>query len=208
MAANTPDFWQNPPFTGFNSYDQSTQAGYRQQSSTHPPFVHPDWSEQPDQGNQRIHGSAFSPTFQSSVPYLSQPNPYSASPGSLVPVQHQRLNIGYPSPTSANVNADSSSGLPGGPFLQSNEDYRMRSDNFPPQQQHTTFTNQILVQIPAPPALYHPGGQLYRRQGLPFSDVSSEGSPLDLFEGSSMHSRVPSQDGCVWYLSACHDLTS
>lgn len=198
MASNNPNFWQNPPFAGFNSYDQSNPADYRQQSqpSAQPSYPHQDWPERTDQSDQRITGSTFNPTFQSSAPYLSQPNSYTASPGNLVPVQHQQLNISYSSPAPANVNANSSSGLPGDPFLQSNDEYRRRSNNFPSQQQ-TSFTNQALPQIPAPPALYHPGGQSYRHQGLPFSDVSSESGSLDLFGGGLIHSRVSSQDGCV-----------
>ena len=181
---------------GFNSYDQPTPTEYPQQSSAQPSFAHPDWSERPDQNDQRITGSTFNPQFQSSAQYLQQPNSYSASPGNLVPVQHQQLGISYTSPAPANANTDSSSGLPGDPFLQSNEEYRRRNNNFPPQQQ-TAFTNQVLAQLPAPPALYHPGGQAYRHQGLPFSDVGPENGSLDLFGGSLMHSRVPSQDGCV-----------
>jgi hypothetical protein len=197
MASNNPPFWQNQPFMGFNPYDQPAPTDYPQQSSAQPSYAHPDWSERPDQSAQRIPGSTFDPTFQSSAPYLSQPGSYSSSPGNLAPVQHQPLNISYTNPTPTNVkNADSSSGLPGGPFLQSNEEYHSRGGTLPPQQ-HTTFTNQVLAQIPAPPALYHPGGQSYRHQGLPFSDVSSESGSFDLFGGSLMHSRVPSQDGCV-----------
>ena len=205
MASNNPPFWPNQSFLGFNSYDQSTPTDYQQQSSAQPSYAHPDWSERPDQSDQRITGSTFNPTFQSSAPYLSQNNSYSASPGNLPPVQHQPLGISYTNSAPANLNADSSSGLPGDPFLQSNEEFRRRTSNFP-SQQHTTFTNQVLAQIPAPPALYHPGGQPYRRQGLPFSDVSSESSSLELFGGSLMHSRVPSQDGCVCWSWASVDI--
>ena len=199
MASNNPHFWQNPPFMGFNSYDQSTPTDYQRQSSAQSSYSHQDWSENPDEGSQRIAGGPFNPTFQPSAPYVLQHNSYSASPGNVVPVQHQPLNTSYSNLTPANSNADLSSGHHGDPFPQSSEEYRGRGDNFPPQQ-HTTFTNQVLAQLPAPPASYHPGGQSYHHQGLPFSDVGSDSSSLDLFGGSLMHSRVPSQDGCVyWY---------
>ena len=178
-----------------------------QQSSAQPPYVHPDWPERPDQADQRIPGTTFNPTFQSSRQYLSQQNSYGASPGNHVPVQ-QPLRIPFSSPNPVHVNADSST-LPSDPYAQPNEQYRRRGGGLSPQQS-MTFGNQALAQISPPPALYHPGqtldhpvGQAYRHQVLPLSDVSSEGGALDLFGGSSMQSRVPSQDGyvrrsCIW----------
>ena len=172
-----------------------------QQQPAQLPYTHPDWSERPDHDDQRIPGSNFNPTFQSSRAYLSQQNAYGASPGNLVPVQQQPLRTLFSGSNPANVNAESS-GHPGDQFAHSNEEYRRRGSGF--LHQRTTFGNQALAQVPPPPALYHPGqtldhpgGQAYRHQVLPLSDVSSESSALDLFGGSPMQSRVPSQDGCV-----------
>jgi len=180
---------------------------YQQQPSLSAqlPYTHPDWPERPDQGDQRIPGSIFNPTFPASRPYLSQPNAYSTSPGNIVSAQQLPLGTIFSNSNPANVNADSSD-LRGDPFTRPNEEYRKRGGGFPPQQ-HTTFGHQALAQISPPPALYHPdqaldhpGGQTYRHQVLPLSDVGIESSPLDLFGGSSAHSRVPSQDGCVYRL--------
>ena len=193
MDPNDPQFWQNSSFMGFNSYDQSTPVDYQQQSSAQLPYTHPDWPERPSQVDQRIADSTFNPTLQPSQQYLSQPNPYDPSPGNLISVQRQPLSNPFSHPNSANVNTDLPV-LPGDQFLLSNDEYR-RKGNFSPQR--TTFSNQALTQIPAPPALYHPGGQPYRHQALSLSDVSSESSALSLFGGGSMQSRVPSQDGCA-----------
>ena len=203
MDSDGPPFWQNSSFTDFASYnDQSAPADYRQQSAQLP-YTHPDWPGPSDQGDQPIPGSTFNPAFQSSRAYLSQQNSYGASPGNLVPVQHQSLRNPFSGSNPANVNDDSSS-ISGDPFAQPNEEYRRRGSGFQPQQR-TTFGNQALAQISPPPALYHPGqalehpvGQAYRHQVLPLSDVSTEGSPLDLFGRGTIHSRVPSQDGCVY----------
>lgn len=187
----------------YSSYgDQPIPADYPQQSPTQLRYAHPDWSERPDQGDQPIPGNTFNPTFQPSAPYLSQPNPYGTSPGNLVPVQQQppRISFSGHNPTSVNVG---SSGI-GDPFAQASEEYHHRGGGFPPQQR-TSFGTQALAQISPPPALYHPGqvldhpgGQTYRHQALPLSDASSESSALDLFGSTSMHSRVSSQDGCVY----------
>ena len=185
----------------FNSYDdRSLPADYRQQPAQST-YSHPDWPGPPDQDDQRIPGSTFNPTFQSSRAYLSQPNSYGASPGNLAQAQQQPFRPPFSGSNHANINADSSG--PGEPFTQSNEEYCGRGRSFPPQQ-HTTFGNQALAQLPPPPALYHPpqaldhpGGQAYRHQVIPLSDAGSESSTLDLFSRSSVHSRVPSQDGCV-----------
>lgn len=206
MGSNNPPFWQNSSFVDFNSYgDRSVPTDYRQQP-VRPPYPHPDWSERPDQGDQRISRSTFNPTFQSLSPYLSQPNSYDNPPGHLAPVQQQPLRIPFSAFDSANANADSS-GLPGDPFVQSNEEYHRGGSSFP-LQQRITFGNQALAQISPPPALYHPGqaldhpgGQAYRHQVLPLSDVTTEKGPLDLFGGSSIRSRVPSQDG--WVCRSC-----
>lgn len=204
MGSSNPPFWPNSSFMNFDSYgDQSMPTDYPQQSSAQPPYAHPDWPERPDQADQRISGNTFNPTtFQPSRQYLSQPNSYGTSHGNLVPVQHQPLRNPFSGQNPAHVNADSST-LPSDPYAQSNEEYRHRGGGFSPQRS-TTFGNQALAQISPPPALYHPGqaldhpgGQAYRHQVLPLSDVSSEGSGVDLFGVSSMQSRVPSQDGCV-----------
>lgn len=197
MASNNQQFWPNPSFMDFSSYDQAASADYQQQSSAQLSYPHADWSEQQDQGDQRVAGTTFNPTFQPSTQYLSQPNTYGNSPGGLVSVQHPSLNIPFSNhnPPTANT-TDLSSGLSVDPFLQPSEEYRRRGDNFSPQ--HTTFSNPTLTQIPPPPALYHPGGQSYRHQGLPFSDVKLEPNGLELFGGGPIHSRVPSQDGCVF----------
>lgn len=204
MDSDNPPFWQNPPYMDFNPYGtQSTSADYRHQQSTQLPYTHPDWPERSDQGGQRIPGNAYNPAFQSSRSYLPQPNTYGPSPPNLVPVQQrQPPQISFSSSDPASVNTDSSN-LPRDPFAQSNEEYRRRGGGFPPQHR-TTFANQALPQIPPPPALYHPdqpldhpGGQAYRHQVLPLSDTSAENGVLDLFGGVSLHSRVPSQDGCV-----------
>lgn len=206
MDSNNPPFWPNSLFPDFTSYgDQSAPTDFRQRSAQ-PSYTHPDWSGPPDQGDQPIPGSTFNPTFQSSRTYLSQPNSYGGSPGNLVPVQHQSLRIPFSSSNPTNVNGDSSS-ISGDRFVQSNEEYRRRGSGFPPQQR-TTFGNQNLAQISPPPALYHPGqaldhpgGQAYHHQVLPLSDISTEGGALDLFGPSSIHSRVSSQDGCVYFVS-------
>jgi len=186
----------------FNSYDdRSMSTDYRQQSAQ-TPYTHPEWSERPDQGDQRIPGNTFNPMFQPPGGYLLQQNPYGPFPGNPLPVQQQSLGIQFSGSNPANVNGDSPR-FPGDPFAQSNEEYRRRGGSFPPQQR-TTFGNQTLAQISPPPALYHPGqpldhpgGQPYRHQVLPLSDVVTESGALELFGGGSMHSRVPSQDGCV-----------
>ena len=181
----------------FNSYgDQS--------SSARPPYAHPDWSERPDQRDQQILGSTFNPIFQSSTPYLSQPNSYGASPTNLVPAQQQQqpLRTSFSGPNPANVGLDSS-GLPADPFAQPDEGYR-RSSGSPPQQRTTFGTQaQALPHIQPPPALYHPGqpldhtgGQPYRHQVLPLPDANAESGTLDLF-CTTIQSRVPSQDGWV-----------
>jgi hypothetical protein len=205
MDTNNPQFWPNPSFVNFDTYDQSTSTSYRQQSSSQQSYAHPDWSETPDPGDRRITGSTFDPTFQSSAPYLSQSDSYEASPGNLIQAQHQPLTIPFSNPNPTDVNAGLSSGLPRDSFLQSNEEYRRGGDSYPPQQL-TGFSNPVLARLPPPPALYHPGGQSYHRQGLPFSDVSSESSGLNLFGGAPMHSRVPSQDGCVCLPCVCASL--
>jgi len=193
----------------FNSYDDQTIPTDRRQqsSSTQIPYTHPDWPERPDQGDQPIPCGILNPTFSSSGPYLSQPNTYGTSSGNLVSVQQPPLRTPFSISDSANVNADSSD-LHGDPFARSNEEYRRRGGGFP-SQQHTTFGHQALAQISPPPALYHPdqmldhpGGQTYRHQVLPLSDVSTESSALDMFRGGSLHSRVPSQDGCVYWVCA------
>lgn len=178
----------------FSSYDQTTSTDYRQQSSAQLSYPHADWSERQDQGDERVTSTTFNPTFQSSTQYLSQPNTYRNSPGDLVSVQHQPLNTPFSNhnPPAANT-TDLSLGLSVDSFLQPSEEYRRRGDNFSPQ--HTTFSNPALAQLPPPPALYHPGGQPYRHQGLPFSDVKLETNGLELFGGGPIHSRVSSQDG-------------
>lgn len=208
MDSNNPPFWSASSFMDFNSYDdRSVPTDYRQQPAQQT-YSHPDWSGPPDQDDQRIPGTTFNPTFQPSRAYLSQQNSYGASPGNLVQVQQQPLRLPFSGSNHTNVNADSP-GLPGEPFTQSSEEYRGRDRGFP-SQQRTTFGSQTLAQLPPPPALYHPpqtldhpGGQPYRHQVIPLSDAGSESGALDLFSSSSVHSRVPSQDGyvlpsCTW----------
>lgn len=196
MDPNNPPIWSNPSFMDFNSYGD--------QSAAQLPYTHPDWSGRPDQRDQRISGGGFNPIFQSSTPYLSQPNSYGAPPPDLVQVQQQQQSLRTPfsSPNPTSVGVDSSS-LPGDLFAQSNEEYRRRSGGSPPQQS-TTFGGQAIAQIQPPPALYHPnqpldhpGGQSYRHQVIPLSDANADAGPLDLF-CPSIHSRVPSQDGYVY----------
>ena len=202
MGTNNPQFWPNSSFMDFNSYDQPTSTNYRPQSSSRLSYPHSDWAETPDQGDQRMTGSTFNPTFQSSTPYIPQPGSYGTSPGNLISAQHQQLSNPFSNPNTTNVNGGLSSGLAADTFQQSKEEYRRGSDTFSPQQ-HTAFSNPALIQLPPPPALYHPGSQSYRRQGLPFSDVTSDSSGLDPFGVAPMQSRVPSQDGCVCWSCAC-----
>jgi len=205
MDPNNPPLWQNPSFMDYTSYaDQSAPSDFRHQPSTQNPYAHSDWSDQPRQGDQQIPRNSFNPTFQPSRQYLSQPTSYDSSPQNLVPAQQQQqqpLRISFSRSNPRDMDADSSS-LSGDPFVQPNEEYRRRDSGYPPQQ-CTTFDNQVLAQIPPPPPLYHPsqaldhpGGQTYHHQALPLSDASAEGGVLDVF-GTSIRSRVPSQDGCV-----------
>lgn len=206
MDPNNPPLWSNPSFMDYTSYaDQSTPTDYRHQPPAQHPYGHSDWSEQPPQGDQQISGSGFNSAFQPSRQYLSQPTSYDSSPQNLVSVQQQQRQpprIAFSRSNPRDVDAESSS-LPGDPFAQPNDEYRRRDSGYPPQQ-HTAFDNQVLAQIPPPPPLYHPsqaldhpGGQTYHHQAIPLSDASTEGSVLDIF-GSSIRSRVPSQDGCVY----------
>ena len=199
MASNNQQFWPNPSFMDFSSYDQATSTDYRQQSPTRLPYPHTDWSERQDQGDQRVTDTAFNPTFRPLTQYLSQPNTYGNPPSDLVSVEHRPLNIPFSNHNPPTADAtDLSSSLSVDPFLRPSEEYRRRGDNFSPQR--ATFSNPNLAQIPPPPALYHPGGQSYRHQGLPFSGVKLETSGLELFGGGPIQSRVPSQDGCVcWF---------
>ena len=193
MASNNPQFWSNSPFMDFNSYDQPAESEHQSPTQLSYHNSHSDWSER-GEGDHHITGNTFNPTFQSTTPYLSQLGSYGSSHGGPLPVQLQPLPLPFPGTNPTNVH-------PGDPFTKSNEGYHRRGDSFP-SQQHTVFSNPTLAQISPPPALYHPGGQSYHHQGLPFSDVSSsENSPLDLFVGVSIHSRVPSQDGYVYSYS-------
>jgi len=205
MDPNNPPLWQNPSFMDYTSYaDQSASSDYRHQPSAQNPYAHSDWSELPCQGDQQIPDNTFNPMFQPSRRYLSQPTPYDPPPQNLVPAQQQQrqpLRISFSSSNLRDMNTNSS-GLPGDPFAQSDEEYRQRDSGYPPQQ-CTTFDNQVLAQIPPPPPLYHPsqaldhpGGQTYHHQAIPLPDASTEGGVLDLFS-SPIRSRVPSQDGCV-----------
>lgn len=188
----------------FNSFaDQSTPTDFRDHPSAQLPYTHPDWTERPGRGDQRTSGSNFNPSFQPSRQRLSQPNSYDPSPPNLASVQQQQpIRLSFSGSNPGDVNADSS-GLPGDPFAQPNEEYHRGGSGFP-SQQRAMFNNQVLAQIPPPPALYHPGQpldlpgpQVYHRQVLPLNDATAENGVLDLF-CTSMQSRVPSQDGCVY----------